>query len=61
MLRFEYIVILENGFTPVLQSETETEVRFVIESKNRVTADRMVKAMLKDNWNVKSWSGICID
>lgn len=61
MLRFEYIVILENGFTPVLQSETETEVRFVIEAKNRVTADRMVKAMLKDNWNVKSWSGICID
>ena len=61
MLRFEYIVILENGFTPVLQNEIETEVRFVIEAKNRVTADRMVTAMLKDNYNVKSWSGICID
>lgn len=44
-----------------MQDEEETEVRFVIEAKNRVTADRAVKALLKDAANVKEYSGFCID
>ena len=44
-----------------MQDEEETEVRFVIEAKNRVTADRAVKALLKDAANVKEDSGFCID
>lgn len=61
MLKFEYIITLTAGFNPTMQREEETEVRFVIEAKNRVTADRMVSAMFVGAPNVKEWSGICIE
>lgn len=44
-----------------MQTEEETEVRFVIEAPNRATADRAVKALLKEAPNVKEYSGICIE
>lgn len=47
MLKFEYYVELKEGYKPVMQTEEETDVKFVIEAKNRATADRMVKAL---NW-----------
>lgn len=59
--KFEYYVELKVGFTPVLATAEETELTFVIEAKNRVTADRMVRAMLQGNDNIIHWSGICID
>lgn len=61
MSRFEYIVDLNRGYRPVMQTEEETEVRFVIEAPNRATADRAVKALLKEAPNVKEYSGICIE
>lgn len=61
MLKFEYFVELKEGYKPVMQMEEETDVKFVIEAKNRATADRMVKALLKNAENVKSWDGVCIE
>lgn len=60
-MKFEYIVDLKEGYKPVMQTEEETEVRFIIEAKNRVTADRAVRALLKDAGNVEEWNGICIE
>lgn len=60
-MKFEYVVELERGYVPVMAEEEETEVRFVIEAKNRVTADRAVRAMLEYADNVEEWSGICIE
>lgn len=60
MLKFEYCVELKEGYKPVMQTEEEEEVRFIIEAKNRATADRAVKALLKDAANVKRYDGICI-
>ncbi len=61
MLKFEYYVELKEGYKPVMQTEEETDVKFVIEAKNRATADRAVKALLKNAENVKRWDGICIE
>lgn len=61
MLEFKYHVELKEGYRPVMQEEEEKEVRFVIEAKNRVTADRAVKALLKNAENVQEYSGICIE
>ena len=61
MLKFKYYVELKEGYKPVMQTEEETDVKFVIEAKNRATADRMVKALLKNAENVKRWDGICIE
>lgn len=60
-MKFEYTVTLTTGFRPVMQLEEETEFKFVVEAKNRVTADRMVSAMLVGAPNVKEWDGICIE
>ena len=61
MLKFKYYVELKEGYKPVMQTEEETDMKFVIEAKNRATADRMVKALLKNAENVKRWDGICIE
>lgn len=61
MLRFEYYVELKEGYKPVMHDEEETDIKFVIEAKNRVTADRAVKALLKDASNVERYDGVCID
>lgn len=60
MLKFKYYVELKEGYIPVMQTEEETDVYFVIEAKNRVTADRAVKALLKDASNVEKYDGVCI-
>lgn len=60
-MKFEYYVELKEGYKPVMESELETDIRFVIEAKNRVTADRAVSALLKGAANVKECSGVCID
>ena len=59
MLKFKYYVELKEGYKPVMQTEEETDVKFVIEAENRATADRMVKALLKNAENV--WDGVCIE
>lgn len=60
MLKFKYYVELKEGYRPVMELEEETEISFVIEAKNRATADRMVKALLKEAANVKEYGGFCI-
>lgn len=59
--RFEYFVELKTGYVPVMKTEEEAEVHFVIDARNRATADRAVKAMLKDAGNVESWGCIGIE
>ena len=61
MLKFKYYVELKEGYKPVMQTEEETDGKFVIEAENRATADRMVKALLKNAENVKRWDGVCIE
>lgn len=61
MLKFEYYVELKEGYRPVMQTEEETDVKFVIEAENRATADRAVKALLKNAENVKRYDGVCIE
>lgn len=61
MLKFEYYVELKEGYRPVMQTEEETNIKFVIEAENRVTADRAVKALLKDTPNVERYDGVCIE
>ena len=60
-LHFEVYVTLKEGFQPVPYMETETDLTFIIEARNRATADRMVKAMLSNCNNVECWDSICID
>ena len=60
-LHFEVYVTLKEGYSPVPYMETETDLSFIIEARNRATADRMVKAMLSGCNNVESWDSICID
>lgn len=60
-MKFEYIVDLKKGYRQVMETKEETEIRFVIEAKNRATADRMITTMLKDAPNIKECSGICIE
>lgn len=61
MLKFEYYVELKEGYRPVMQTEEETDVKFVFEAENRATADRAVKALLKNAENVKRYDGVCIE
>lgn len=60
-MKFEYIADLKEGYRKVLDTEITDEVRFVIEAKNRATADRAVSALLQNAPNVKECSGICIE
>lgn len=59
-MKFKYIACLKKGYRPVMEIEEETETSFIIEAENRVTADRIVEAMLKDAPNIKECSGFCI-
>lgn len=60
-MKFEYSVELKKGYRKTMETEETTEVRFVIETENRVTADRMVKALLDGTSNIETYSGFCID
>ena len=63
MLKFEYVAWLNEGFKEAipLADDPECEVRFVIEARNRATADRMVKALTKGCTNILDICGVCID
>lgn len=61
MFRFECYVELKEGYKPVMHDEEETDIRFVIESENRATADRAIKALLKGASNVERYDVVCID
>ena len=60
-MKFEYIVDLKEGYKKVMETEITDEVRFIIEAKNRATADRAVSALLKNAPNIKRWDGFCIE
>lgn len=60
-MKFEYVIELKEGYKPVMELEYKDEVRMVIEAPNRVTADRMAKAVLQNAPNVKIYDGFCID
>ena len=59
---FEFCVDLKEGYAPVpiTETEEETEVRFTIEAKNRATAARAVKALLKGATNVQGYTGFYV-
>lgn len=59
-MKFEYYAELYKGYRQTCVDEEEYDVKFIIEAKNRVTADRMVNALLKKD-NVKEISGVCIE
>lgn len=62
MMKFEYSVELKKGYmpAPVFETVEETEARFVIEARNRVTADRMVKALLEAA-NVEEYGCVSVE
>lgn len=60
-MKFEYVVDLKEGYKKTLETEMTDEVRFVIEAKNFATANRAVKALLKEAPNVKRLCGVCIE
>ena len=53
-VKFEYVIELKEGYKPVMSLKEETTVKLTIEASNRVTADRMISAMLKGAPNVIS-------
>lgn len=60
MLIFEYVFVLKEGYKPVMQEEKEREIRIAIKAKNRVSADRAIKALLSGATNVEKYDGICV-
>lgn len=60
-MKFEYFVDLKEGYKKVLEVEPTEQIRFIVESENRVTADRAVKALLTNATNIKKCLGICIE
>lgn len=60
-MKFKYHIELKEGYKPTMELEAETDICFVIEAKNRATADRAVRALLRGATNVKDCSGVCID
>lgn len=63
-MKFEYYIFLKEGFEDVMRTELEgleETVVIQIEARNRVMADRAIKAMLKNAPNIKECDGICIE
>ena len=60
-MKIEYCAEVIRGYKPTMETEEQKLVYFTIEAKNRVTADRMLKALLKGAPNVIEISGVCID
>lgn len=60
-MKIQYDIELKDGYKPTMQEGKENDLQIIVEAKNRVTADRMIKAMLSGCNNIVSWSGICID
>lgn len=58
---FQYSIELKDGYRPTMETDEEKDVSIIIETKNRATADRMIKALLKDATNINSCIGFAID
>lgn len=60
-MKFGYFINLKEGYRPVMELEEITDLEIVIEAENRVTADRMIGALLHNCDNVADYIGICIE
>ena len=62
LITFEYFLELEEGFgfKPVGNTREETEVTLQIKAPNRVTADRMLHAII-DNVVIANVYGVALD
>ena len=59
MMKFEYCIILKEGYEDAMRTEKEALEKTVIiqiEARNRVMANRAVNAMLKNAPNIKDYS-----
>lgn len=59
MMKFEYCIILKEGYEDAMRTEIEGLEKTVIiqiEARNRVMANRAVNAMLKNAPNIKDYS-----
>lgn len=61
-MKFQYSIELKEGFKPAtpLINESETEIVITLEARNRATADRAIKALLKKD-NISDITGICVE
>lgn len=60
-MKFQYCIELKDGYKSTMQDGKENDLHIIVEAQNRVTADRMIKAMLLGCNNIVSCTGICID
>lgn len=56
-MKFQYTIELKEGYKQTTLDETEAELDIIISAKNRATANRMIKALLKGAQNVIEYSG----
>ena len=59
MITFMYWIVLKEGYKPTMSTETEKGMTFVINAKNQVTADRMVRQMLNFD-NIEKYGCVVI-
>ena len=59
--RFAYYIIVKEGFQTVGNPIINDVIDIELTAPNRATADRMMKALMKDNKNVIEYDGVCID
>jgi hypothetical protein len=54
-----YWIVLKEGYKPTMSTETEKGMTFVINAKNQVTADRMVRQILNFD-NIEKYGCVVI-
>ena len=59
-MTFRYYVELQTGYLPTMETLPEHEISFTIEAKNRATADRMIRKLIKPG-NVTDYDGIALE
>lgn len=59
-MKFEYCAEVKNGYKPTMETNMIDCIYFTVEAKNRVTADRMVSALLQEH-NILNVIGVAID
>lgn len=64
-MKIQFSVELKEGFKPInplVDDYEENEIDIVIEARNMATANRMIKALLKDAPNVAEiYGGVCLE
>lgn len=58
---FEYVVTVRDGYCRVMETESEQDIHLTVQASCRATADRMIKALLKDAPNVEEYMGFSVD